>query len=307
MASVTFSDTSSSTTARLIPFCWRIVRRNDVLFLRQLVGHLSHGPFTPLRPLSAGCSSTTPAPVIKATLMQILELCGVVDSSKGFSATVSEGSAEVIDGKMEAKQTAEEIASEVSRMKDAIGVVRGLAVPLVGDRKDSATYVRKKKKAYSSEHEVINLISGFNDDLSVHGIPVQLPLPPENVLKTVSIGKDADGFHPVNIGQLAIRGREPEPMFVTCNGGGGTELLYRYGVQIKGKKAGVIGRKEIFTIVISVVGRANSVSGSCIKPNCISCHSCSPVPGGVGPMTIAILHSNTLSSAKRENNFFTAH
>jgi 5,10-methylene-tetrahydrofolate dehydrogenase/methenyl tetrahydrofolate cyclohydrolase len=98
----------------------------------------------------------------------------------------------VIDGKMVAKQIRDEITAEVLKMKEAIGVVPGLAVILVGDRKDSATYVRNKKKACesvginsfevrlpedSTEQEVIKFISKFNNDPSVHGILVQLPLP----------------------------------------------------------------------------------------------------------------------------------
>ena len=98
----------------------------------------------------------------------------------------------MIDGKLVAKQVREEIAVEVSRMKDAIGIVPGLAVILVGSRKDSQTYVQNKKKACeavgiksyevnlpedSSEEEVIKHIASFNSDPSVHGILVQLPLP----------------------------------------------------------------------------------------------------------------------------------
>lgn len=109
------------------------------------------------------------------------------------TATMGTGtSAKVIDGKAVAKQIRDEITAEVSRMKDAIGIVPGLAVILVGDRKDSATYVRNKKKACesvgiksfevrlpedSSKQEVHNHIAGFNEDPSVHGILVQLPLP----------------------------------------------------------------------------------------------------------------------------------
>lgn len=98
----------------------------------------------------------------------------------------------MIDGKSVAKQIREEIAAEVSRMREAVGVIPGLAVILVGDRKDSATYVRNKKKACesvginslevnlpedSTEEEVLNYISSYNDDPLVHGILVQLPLP----------------------------------------------------------------------------------------------------------------------------------
>lgn len=104
----------------------------------------------------------------------------------------AETSAKIIDGKSIAKQIRDEITVEISRMKDTVGVVPGLAVILVGDRKDSATYVRNKKKACesvginsyevhlsedSTEQEVLKHISCFNDDPSVHGILVQLPLP----------------------------------------------------------------------------------------------------------------------------------
>lgn len=107
-------------------------------------------------------------------------------------AVNADSSAKVIDGKACAKQIREEIAAEISRMKEAIGVVPGLAVILVGSRKDSQTYVRNKQKACESvgitshevrlpedcsEEEVLNHISCFNDDPSVHGILVQLPLP----------------------------------------------------------------------------------------------------------------------------------
>lgn len=108
------------------------------------------------------------------------------------ASVASEARAKVIDGKHVSKLIRDEISAEVSRMKELIGVVPGLAVILVGDRKDSATYVRNKKKACESvginslevhlppdskEEEVLKFISGFNDDPSVHGILVQLPLP----------------------------------------------------------------------------------------------------------------------------------
>ncbi|XP_021717524.1 bifunctional protein FolD 4, chloroplastic-like [Chenopodium quinoa] len=305
-------------------------------------------------------------------------------SSTSVSATMAtESSAKVIDGKAVAKQIREEIGVEIARMKEAIGIVPGLAVILVGDRKDSATYVRNKKKACdavginsfevhlpedTTEQEVLNSISRFNEDPSVHGILVQLPLPShmneEKILNAVGIEKDVDGFHPLNIGRLAMRGREP--LFVPCTPKGCIELLRRYGIQIKGKKAVVIGRSNIVgmpaalllqredatvtivhsrtnnpediikeaDIIISAVGQANMVRGSWIKPGAAIidvginpvedpasprgyrlvgdvCYdevvkvasAVTPVPGGVGPMTIAMLLSNTLSSAKRMHNF----
>ncbi|KAL0428902.1 UNVERIFIED_CONTAM: Bifunctional protein FolD 4, chloroplastic [Sesamum radiatum] len=294
----------------------------------------------------------------------------------------TEASAKVIDGKSVAKEIREEIATEISRMKESTGVVPGLAVILVGDRKDSATYVRNKKKACesvgiksyevhlaedTSEQEVLKYISSFNDDPSVNGILVQLPLPShneQNVLNAVCIEKDVDGFNPLNIGRLAMRDREP--LFVPCTPKGCIELLHRYGVPIKGKRAVVIGRSNIVgmpaalllqredatvsvvhsrtknpeeltreaDIIISAVGQPNMVKGSWIKPGSVVidvginpvedaksprgyrlvgdvCYeeaskiasAITPVPGGVGPMTIAMLLSNTLAAAKRTNNF----
>lgn len=129
--------------------------------------------------------------------MAFCRTCGThaISFSFFFAQTASvatETSAKVIDGKAIAKQIRDEITEEVSKMKNAIGVTPGLAVILVGDRKDSATYVRNKKKACESvginsfevrlpedctEQEVLKFISDFNDDPSVHGILVQLPLP----------------------------------------------------------------------------------------------------------------------------------
>ncbi|XP_060218664.1 bifunctional protein FolD 4, chloroplastic-like [Lycium barbarum] len=304
-------------------------------------------------------------------------------SSVITAAMTRETSVKVIDGKKVAKDIRDEITAEISRMKDSIGVVPGLAVVLVGERKDSATYVRNKKKACeavgiksyevclpenSTEEEVLKSISGFNDDPMVHGILVQLPLPShmneQKILNAVCIEKDVDGFHPLNIGRLAMRGREP--LFVPCTPKGCIELLHRYNVEIKGKRAVVVGRSNIVgmpaalllqredatvsivhsrtknpeeitrqaDIIISAVGQPNMVRGSWIKPGAVIidvginpvedttnprgyrlvgdvCYeeaskvasAITPVPGGVGPMTIAMLLSNTLVSAKRIHNF----
>ncbi|XP_034709756.1 bifunctional protein FolD 4, chloroplastic isoform X2 [Vitis riparia] len=309
----------------------------------------------------------------------------ITNSPSSFpkAAISTEASAMVIDGKSIAKEIRHEITTEISRMKDEIGVIPGLAVILVGDRKDSTTYVRNKKKACesvgiksyevclpedSTEEEVLKFISGFNDDPEVHGILVQLPLPShmneQNILNAVSIEKDVDGFHPLNIGRLAMRGREP--LFVPCTPKGCIELLHRCNIDIKGKQAVVIGRSNIVgmpaallllredatvsivhsrtknpeeitsqaDIIIAAVGQPNMVRGSWIKPGaviidvginpvedatsprgyrlvgdvcyeeaCKIASAVTPVPGGVGPMTIAMLLSNTLSSAKRMHNF----
>nr|GLL40644.1 bifunctional protein FolD 4, chloroplastic-like [Ipomoea trifida] len=303
-------------------------------------------------------------------------------SSAVTASVTAESSFNVIDGKKVSKEIKEEICAEIAEMKDAIGVIPGLAVILVGERKDSATYVRNKKKACeavgiksyevclpenSTEEEVLKHISSFNDDPSVHGILVQLPLPShmneQNILNAVCIEKDVDGFHPLNIGRLAMRGREP--LFVPCTPKGCIELLHRYDIGIKGKRAVVIGRSNIVgmpaalllqredatvsivhsrtkdpeeitkqaDIIIAAVGQPNMVRGSWIKPGAVIidvginpvedttnprgyrlvgdvCYeeaskvasAITPVPGGVGPMTIAMLLSNTLISAKRIHN-----
>ncbi|CAA7017372.1 unnamed protein product [Microthlaspi erraticum] len=362
MASMMFTDCSSSTTSRLIHFN----RCTGTILRRQSAGQLRLPTTAPGR---RSCSlsirsSSSPTPAISAV-------------------TNSEASAIVIDGKAVAKTIRDEITIEVSRMKESTGVVPGLAVILVGDRKDSATYVRNKKKACdsvgiksfevclpedSSEEEVLKSVSGFNSDPSVHGILVQLPLPShmdeQNILNAVSIEKDVDGFHPLNIGRLAMRGREP--LFVPCTPKGCIELLHRYNIGIKGKRAVVIGRSNIVgmpaalllqredatvtmihsrtknseeitrqaDIIISAVGQPNMVRGNWIKPGaviidvginpvedtnaprgyrlvgdicyeeaCKVASAITPVPGGVGPMTIAMLLSNTLISAKRIHNF----
>ncbi|CAN6468411.1 unnamed protein product [Victoria cruziana] len=168
----------------------------------------------------------------------------------------------IIDGSSIAEEIRADIADEVCKMKDSIGKVPGLAVVLVGSRKDSETYVRNKIKACSevgirsfaaelhedcTEEEVFSAVSRFNDDPAVHGVLVQLPLPKhmneENVLSAIRVEKDVDGFHPLNMGYLAMRSREP--LFIPCTPKGCIELLLRSGIDIMGKKAVVIGRSNV--------------------------------------------------------------
>ncbi|CAN7116683.1 unnamed protein product [Brassica rapa subsp. narinosa] len=252
-----------------------------------------------------------------------------------------------IDGKKEGKSISDEIKIEVSRMDASIHVVPGLAVIL---------------------EEVLKYVLSFNNDPTIHGILVQLPLPSHlnehNILKAINPKKDVDGFHPQNMGLLAMRGREPD--FVPCTPKGCIELLHRYNVEIEGKRAVVIGRSNIVgmpvahllqnedatvttihsktknpeeitreaDILIAAAGQPNMVRGSWIKPGavvidvginhiddlnaprgrrvvgdvcyeeaCKVASAITPVPGGVGPMTIAMLLSNTLTSAKRIHEF----
>ncbi|KAE8674061.1 Bifunctional protein FolD 1 [Hibiscus syriacus] len=289
----------------------------------------------------------------------------------------------VIDGKSIAEEIRSRVGVDVKRMKESIGKVPGLAVILIGQRRDSLTYVRNKIKACEeagiksvlaelpdccAEEDVMTALLKFNEDPSIHGILVQLPLPEhldeEKILNVVSLEKDVDGFHPLNMGNLSMRGREP--LFVPCTPKGCLELLIRSGVEIVGKKAVVIGRSNIVglpislllqrhhatvtivhactrnpeqitckaDIVVTAAGVPNLVRSSWLKPGAVvidvgTCpiedpsaeygyrlvgdvcfeealriaSAVTPVPGGVGPMTIAMLLCNTLDSAKRLYGF----
>ncbi|GBG61836.1 hypothetical protein CBR_g23792 [Chara braunii] len=289
------------------------------------------------------------------------------------------GQAKIIDGKKIAESIRAEVAEGVTALKAQTGKVPGLAVVIVGERKDSQTYVRMKRKACAevgiasfdhdlpadtSEAEVLQVIQQLNDNPDVHGILVQLPLPAQineqNILDAISIEKDVDGFHPMNIGRLCMKGRDP--LSVPCTPKGCVELLVRSGITIAGKRAVVVGRSNIVgmpaallligmnatvsivhsrtddpksivqqaDIVIAAAGRAHLVKGDWLKPGAavidvgtnavddptkksgyrlvgdvdfeeakkVAGHI-TPVPGGVGPMTIAMLLQNTLDSARR--------
>ncbi|VVB02630.1 unnamed protein product [Arabis nemorensis] len=285
----------------------------------------------------------------------------------------------VIDGKVIAEEIRTKIVNEVCKMKKAVGKVPGLAVVLVGQQRDSQTYVRNKIIACEetgiksvlaelpedcTEEQIIRVLTKFNEDTSIHGVLVQLPLPQHldevKILNMVRLEKDVDGFHPLHMGNLAMRGREP--LFVSCTPKGCVELLIRSGVEIAGKNAVVIGRSNIVglpmslllqrhdatvstvhafskdpehitreaDIVVAAAGIPNLVRGSWLKPGAVvidvgtcpvedsSCEhgyrlvgdvcyeealgvasAITPVPGGVGPMTIAMLLCNTLDAAKR--------
>ncbi|MCB0226517.1 MAG: bifunctional methylenetetrahydrofolate dehydrogenase/methenyltetrahydrofolate cyclohydrolase, partial [Anaerolineae bacterium] len=257
--------------------------------------------------------------------------------------------------------------------------VPGLATVLVGERKDSQTYVRMKKQACAevgiasfshdlpadiSQADLLKVVQDLNAHPEVNGILVQLPLPDhineEEILSAISLTKDVDGFHPINIGRLSMKRRAP--LFVPCTPKGCIELLDRSGVEIEGRRAVVLGRSNIVglpvamlllhrnatltichsrtqnlpqivreaDILIAAVGRPEMVKGDWIKPGAVVidvgmnavddpaaakgyrlvgdvafdearevASAITPVPGGVGPMTIAMLLRNTLDGAKR--------
>jgi 5,10-methylene-tetrahydrofolate dehydrogenase/methenyl tetrahydrofolate cyclohydrolase len=287
--------------------------------------------------------------------------------------------AQLIDGKATAAAIHEEIKAGVERLKTEYGIVPGLATVLVGENPASQFYVRSKQKrcaevgiqsfghnlpASASQEDVDGLVAELNGNPEVHGILVQLPLPKhlneEQVLAAIGLDKDVDGFHPVNIGRLSMKGREP--MFVPCTPSGCIELLDRYNIEIEGREAVVLGRSNIVglpvamlllhrnatitichsrtrdlpgtcrraDILIAAVGRPEMVKADWVKPGAAVIDVginrvddptrkrgyrlvgdvdfeavkevvgyITPVPGGVGPMTIAMLLRNTLTSAKR--------
>lgn len=223
--------------------------------------------------------------------------------------------AKIIDGKEIAAELRAEIAAGVETLLAEGGPRPGLATVLVGDNPASHTYVRAKRKACAevgiesfghelpadaSQEEVEKLVADLNADPAVHGILVQLPLPAgldeETILKAISIEKDVDGFHPLNIGRLAQKGREP--LFVPCTPAGCLVLLKKAGAKLEGANAVVVGRSNIVgmpaalllvkenatvtichsktddlpgvcrraDILIAAIGRARMIRGDWIKP-----------------------------------------
>ncbi len=179
-------------------------------------------------------------------------------------------SATILDGKVIADRIQTEIASEAARFQDQFGYPPGLGAVLAGDNPASAQYVRMKRRACekvgmastaelmtaeSSQEEVEAAVSKLNDDPHIHGILVQLPLPPQideaKVLRLVSIDKDVDGFHPINIGMLGMKGREP--LFTPATPTGCMVLLKEAGAQIDGANAVVIGRSNIVGLPVALM------------------------------------------------------
>jgi methylenetetrahydrofolate dehydrogenase (NADP+)/methenyltetrahydrofolate cyclohydrolase len=283
-------------------------------------------------------------------------------------------SANILDGKAIAADLRSRIADEV-RARLATGQrAPGLAVILVGENPASQVYVRNKQKACEevgflseliklnatvSQDELLSLIDGLNQREEIDGILVQLPLPEqineETVIERILPTKDVDGFHPYNVGRLALR----MPLLRPCTPRGIMTLLEHTGADLVGKDAVIIGQSNIVgrpmalellmarctitvchsrtkelekkiraaDIVVAAVGRPNFVQGSWIKPGALVidvginrldngklCGDVdfeaarevagwiTPVPGGVGPMTIATLLENTLQAARLHNN-----
>lgn len=279
----------------------------------------------------------------------------------------------LIDGKKASARLKEEIAREALNLTDR-GVKPALAVILVGEDAASKTYVASKERACAacgirsvmhrlgadtSEVALLELIQGLNEDESIDGILVQLPLPKhidtDKILEKISPEKDVDGFSAINVGRLTSGLISERKGFVPCTPLGVMRLLEEYGVQLAGKNAVVLGRSNIVgkpmaslllsadatvtmahsktkglkqlcadaDILVAAVGRAHFVGADMVKQGAVvidvginrteegrlvgdvdfdavapKCSLITPVPGGVGPMTIAMLLSNTIKSAK---------
>jgi 5,10-methylene-tetrahydrofolate dehydrogenase/methenyl tetrahydrofolate cyclohydrolase len=188
------------------------------------------------------------------------------------AAVGSPGNPIIIDGKKTAASIRKELEEEIKNIqKEYDGIIPGLAVVLVGERIDSGTYVRMKKKAATeigihsidvtldediTEIELIKEIQKLNDDPKVHGILVQLPLPNHineaKVLQTIKYEKDADGFDATNIGNMWLRGGEP-PLAIPCTPAGCIELLQRYNIEISGKECVILGRSNIVGMPVTAL------------------------------------------------------
>ncbi len=294
--------------------------------------------------------------------------------------------ARIIDGKQISKEIRDELKSEVARLERS-GIRPGLGVVLVGEDPASHIYVRNKERACEktgiftlterldasiSEDELLRRIDEWNEDSSIHGILVQLPLPKQvdeqKVIERISPQKDVDGFHPYNVGRMMIGA----PHFLPCTPAGIQQLLLRSGTSTEGKHVVIVGRSNIVgkplcnillqkakganstvtichtgtpdiahfsrqaDILVVAAGRPEVVTGDMIKSGAVvvdvgvnrvedsACEkgyrivgdvefksasevasAITPVPGGVGPMTIAMLLSNTVAASKLQNDLMS--
>ena len=278
--------------------------------------------------------------------------------------------AKLIDGKLVSSKIRLEISQETAEFIQKTGIQPHLVVIIVGNDAASMTYVKNKKKACEDvgfkstvielpeetpEVELLEQIKELNEDLTVHGILVQLPLPKhideQKVIDTISVKKDVDGFHPYQVGAL-VSGL---PCLKPCTPSGVIELLKAYNIDMTGRHAVIVGRSHIvgkpliqllldenatvtvchsrtqnlaeFTksadILIVAIGRAHFITADMVKEGAVvidvginrletgklvgdvlydevfeKVSYITPVPGGVGPMTITMLLKNTLKAAK---------
>jgi len=288
----------------------------------------------------------------------------------------------ILDGKKVAQKLKNNLKIEIENLKLKFNCVPGLAVVQVGNVAASSVYVKAKTKAAkevginvidhnleetTNQSELINLISKLNSNRDVDGILVQLPLPDtineEAVLNSILPEKDADGFHPLNVGKLSISPKNDENLMIPCTPYGCLLLLRELNINLAGKNAVVIGRSNIVgkpmaqlllkesctvttvhskteniesicrnaDILVAAIGKPEFVNKDWVKDGAIiidvginrikvsetksklvgdvlfsdveqKVSAISPVPGGVGPMTIACLLRNTTTAYKLKYN-----
>ena len=291
--------------------------------------------------------------------------------------------ARIISGSDLAEEMRQEIAAEAAAFAEQAGVRPGLAVVIVGADPASQVYVRMKGKAAekanflseqitlaadTTEEELLRVVEALNVDPRIHGILVQLPLPPQigsaKVLEAIDPAKDVDGFHPVNVGRLAVG--DPD-VLAPCTPAGVIEMLVRSGYETRGRNAVVVGRSNIVgkpaalllmrdarggnatvtvthrytadlksitkraDILVVAAGKPGLITADMVQPGAVVIDvginrvedpespkgyrlvgdvafdevaevaaAITPVPGGVGPMTITMLLRNTLDAARMQ-------
>lgn len=277
----------------------------------------------------------------------------------------------IIDGKKISQEIRNEAKIQGRRLKEETGITPGLAVVLVGDDPASKVYVKRKENACkevgflsreyhlppdSEEESILRIINELNHDNGIHGILVQLPLPRHlnavSMIETIDPRKDVDGLHPWNIGSLVTG----NPYHIACTPKGIMEMIDRYGIEIEGKEAVIVGRSNLVgkplallllnrhatvtichtrtrhlaeitkraEILIAAAGRQEMITGEMVGEGAVvidvginrssdgrlvgdvafaevagKASYLSPVPGGVGLMTVAMLLVNTLNAAVR--------
>ncbi|MDN7144598.1 bifunctional methylenetetrahydrofolate dehydrogenase/methenyltetrahydrofolate cyclohydrolase FolD [Liquorilactobacillus mali] len=277
---------------------------------------------------------------------------------------------EILDGRALSRKIRQQLKQRTARLRER-GIIPALAVILVGTDSASQIYVRNKHRAAAevglathdfklpettTEEELLALIAKLNVDPSIHGILVQLPLPPQidsaKITAEIDPSKDVDGFHPLNVGQLFLN----NPQSLPCTPHGIMRLLAEHQIDVAGKHAVVVGRSNIVgrpiaalllnadatvtvthsktanlreltrqaDILIVAIGRAEFIKAADVKPGVVVvdvgmnrnaagklvgdvdftevepiAEAITPVPGGVGPMTIALLLEQTVKFAER--------
>ena len=281
----------------------------------------------------------------------------------------------LIDGKELAKKTRQNLKLECDELKKE-GINPKLAVIMVGDNPASKVYVKNKSKACQEvgieyeeylldsnikQEELIKLIKKLNEDKTINGILLQSPIPNgldiNEAFRTIDYKKDVDGFHPMNVGKLALG----QDTFVSCTPYGVMRMFEEYNIDLCGKNVVILGRSNIVgkplsqcclnknatvtichsktqntkkitkeaDIVISAIGKPKFITQDMVKDGAViidvginrnengkivgdvdfenvkeKASYITPVPGGVGPMTIAMLINNVIKAAKIQNNRF---